>query len=663
MLLGLLLLYLSAFHHVPVYQIFFFYIGVTIFLYLPGTYILELLDWKDTSASQTVLSILAGMAFTPIVYYMAGLIGQQWLFVAIMVCISIFSAYRLMSAWNSKLSVKLPQSWWKIVIVFCLLIVMLGLSHFSDLIIMKSGGYKLRINDYTESIFHLGIMNVVEHTIPPFYPYASGQTLSDYHVDMHILGAIFTKYFFIDPAIMAYYFLPTLLICMIAALPAIFFYTLHGSLNLSLFLGVLVFSADFSFIPGILLHMQKDFPWTIIFCPTIWSLFTLNGIMAAIPFFFGGALALQKYHSNFNVKHLLLFLIFSFAAYRVKSSMGLQMLGVALLTVPMVDWRQHKNRWLKSGVLIAGVLSIIFIDIFIKSISSDDTWVVIWKPLSGVIHTTQLLRVDSWVFSEPNFIIKSLKVIGALAVFFVGFMGTRLIFLKYLYDMVRYKKQELINCFLLLFIISGITLSEIIFLGGKYDNINNAEWFKVQSIIAATYFIPVFINSRKNRFQKYLLIILIILLSFPATINFIKLRNTPLYADISSRQLEAACFIKEELPNDSIFMEVPNPAHPSISSNFAGRTTVISFFRSFFTAKLKPEEILCREDDIRKFFGKNTNEARFAILKKYNVQYLVLPIVYDRYLSQCGWAMKIFGNNELSIYKIGSYTNYLFPSR
>jgi len=343
--------------------------------------------------------------------------------------------------------------------------------------------------------------------------------------------------------------------------------------------------------------------------------------------------------------------------------MGLQMLGVALLTVPMVDWRQHENRWLKSGVLIAGVLSFTLIDIFMKSISSEDSWVVIWKPLSGVIQTTQLLRVDSWIFSEDNLFIKSLKAIMVLAVFFVGLMGTRLIFLKYLYDMVRYKKQEVITCFLLLFIISGITLSEIIFLGGKYDKINNAAWFKVQSIIAATYFIPVFIISRKTRFQKYLLIILIILLSFPTTINFIKLRNTPLYADISSRQLEAACFIKEELPKDSIFMELPNPAHPSISSNFAGRTTVISFFRSFFRARLKPEEIQCREDDISRFFGRNTDEGRFAILKKYNVQYLVLPIACDRYLSQCGWAVKIFGNTELSIYKIGRYTNYLLPSR
>lgn len=64
---------------------------------------------------------------------------------------------------------RLPQGWWKFVAVFFIALTVLHFSHFTDLKIVNESGYQLRTTDYTESIYHLGIINAVAYEIPRLF--------------------------------------------------------------------------------------------------------------------------------------------------------------------------------------------------------------------------------------------------------------------------------------------------------------------------------------------------------------------------------------------------------------------------------------------------------------------------------------------------------------
>lgn len=286
---AIVMAHLSFFLHVPILQTSLFFLGTGIFLFFPGAAILDLLEWRDDPIQLFGLSLLIGLAISPIVYYFMSLIGISYAFIIFIVLTIFFVIYKNSYTKRSLFTpahLVLPKGWWKAIGILFLLLLVLHFSHFGDIKLIDGGGYKLRISEYTETIYHLGVINAAEHTIPPVFPYASGYSLSEYHIDMHLVAVIFCKFLHIDPVLMTYYFLPFLLLGMIFIAPAMLFYHLHKDVNLSLLLGVLMFSADFSFIPALWNGMDGSYPWTMFFCTTIWSIFTLNGVMAAVPFFF-----------------------------------------------------------------------------------------------------------------------------------------------------------------------------------------------------------------------------------------------------------------------------------------------------------------------------------------------------------------------------------------
>ncbi len=653
---GIIILYFYSLYHLPVFQIICFLIGVIIFLYLPGLFVLDLLDWKDNSLSLILLSVLTGMALSPILYYLASFIGQIWLFLVIIICVSAYAIYKILWLQIKKCNIKMPNGWWKLFIVLSIILTVLHFSHFSDLKILQAGGYKLRISSLTESIYHLGIINAAEYNIPPVFPYASGYKLSEYHIDMHVLAVIFCKFLKIDPAIMTFYFLPFLLMSMIIVVPAAFFYELHKDINLGFLLGVLMLGADFSFIPASWKDWPSFYPWTLTFCTTIWSLFTINGIMAAIPLFWGSALVLQRFYKTQNVKNLILFSVFTIASYRMKNSMGLQLIGVSFLFLVFNEWRFRTGIFWKAFPVMIITSGIILIDFFIKSLLYVGNTMVRVMPFNGLLQSATYLNINQWHNAAMSPLQYPLTLLLALLLYFVGFMGVRIIFLKYFYDVINFRKTiEPIVPFFILFIITGVFLPDIIYLGSNDYNINNAVWFRVQSISAATFFVIEYIYSIKSRFHKTVLICLVVLLSFPTTLNFLKLRYANEYTEISVNQLLAADYIKMSVPGNAVILEYPHLNVPSLSSNLAGRSTILTYYMSFLRSKLDQQSIASRNNDIRSFFMFNDEKNRMMILKKYGAEYLIIPSQFNSSFSKYSWLVNCYNNPEVIIYKVNIY--------
>jgi len=656
--MGVTTLFLTLVHHVPMIQTLAFFLGTIVFFLLPGCLVLDLLKWKDNPVSFTILSILTGMAICPILYYLSAIINQTWIFLIIILSASAYVLFRKLSLPDFRaemISWHLPGHWWKGLLLLTAVLAMLHLSHFSDLAITSHDSYRLRTTAMTETVFHLGIMNVAEHTLPLFYPYASGYSLADYHIDMHLLGVLFTRFLGIDPLVMAYYFLPLLLILMITAVPAVFFYELHKNLNFSLLFGLLIFSSDLSFIPALWMDWPTTYPWTLTFCTTIWSLFTLNGIMPAIPLLFGALTAFQRYFTTNKIRKLIVFALFAIAASRVKSSMGLQIIGTAFPALAFIVWKYRSTKWWRPLGLFTVTALIVFLDMTLRSISSQGgNWIIRWQPFSGLVETAARMGDNGLIVALRNPLDHPLVVIIGLILYVAGFMGVRLISFKYLADIFKKTGTKVYETvpYLIIFMLGGIVLSECIFLGGKNDPINNSVWFRVQSIIAATYFVPAFLLTIKPRSFRYIAVVLVLALSFPSTLQFLSLRHDTVFTAISREEMQLVHFMKGHIPEKAVVFEYPMADRLSPASHLAGRSSVLALFRTFIRACVPIEDIQGRRKDLIFFFSTDDPDAMVTILDKYHADFLLVPAQLSVKYSGNTWLKRIYHNNEWCLYRV-----------
>ncbi|MDY6971176.1 MAG: hypothetical protein SV775_02490, partial [Thermodesulfobacteriota bacterium] len=182
--------------------------------------------------------------------------------------------------------------------------------------------------------------------------------------------------------------------------------------------------------------------------------------------------------------------------------------------------------------------------------------------------------------------------------------------------------------------------------------INFGNWFRVQALFAAGYFAPALACSLSRRSERLFMVLLIILISLPTTWNFLKLRNDTQYTEITRDKLETVSFLKKETPGDSVFLEPPNFNGPSLSSHLAGRSSVLSHFRTFYLSKASPATIRGRMKDISAFFDRQYQGDRKTILKKYGVNYLLIPKLRQGFFDRFSWSSEVFSNKGFVVYKI-----------
>ncbi len=144
-------------------------------------------------------------------------------------------------------------------------------------------GMLMRHTNLNESIFHLGIINVLKNVYPPYFPYASGVGFGHYHLNMHLEIEMFSRLFRIDTIRLAYFYSsPSLLLS--SCLSSVSFCQKIFGLKISrcsdrspdLWFRPILYPRSCS---GLLPH---DGPWNNLFNSTIWPLLTLNGFLPAV---------------------------------------------------------------------------------------------------------------------------------------------------------------------------------------------------------------------------------------------------------------------------------------------------------------------------------------------------------------------------------------------
>jgi hypothetical protein len=613
-------LLLKLLYSLPLSDSLLWSFGVFLYFYVPGNLLLRILKSEGNDhVIRLFHSVALGTALTPLIYSVLRIIsppGLIYLFGILIFPVWVFCVFR-----DLKKGLKIStthQDIFYIAGIYVIIFVLLHFSHFTDVILFEDG-FKLRISNLTESIYHLGIINVLKDTFPPFFPYASGHTFSFYHLNMHLEIEMFSRLFSIDSLKLTYFYFPLLYFFLLSFVPYMFVRNHWDSRLLGFFTAILMFGADFSFIPGLLDLTPHGVPWTSLFGESIWSLFTLNGILPALFVTFLCFFYLKLFFGTGKLRHLAVSVFLVYSAYGFKSSIGPHILVAAFMTAITLFFIKDKKKGLLLFAASAFATLLIAIDMILIRGGTGNNVISIdlFNNFYSVLNKFDRTSIPWYAY----FAVFPAYVIAAFGVRFLGFY-----FLK---NALQKKIVDPIIVFLIFFIISGFLMPEIIYISNSPMDKNNASFFSAASLMVAWFLLAFFMISLKNSRKKYFWIsfFILIFLSFPGTVQFLNMRFDSSYSTVGRSEIEIVKYL-QATPRESVILSPPNYSWPSLASNFAGRQSVINFFRSFPAGTIGEEETINRFYAVESFFSLN-NPNRSSFMKKYKVDYIYAPLIYQ----------------------------------
>lgn len=641
-----------------------FYIAIFILVFAPGYSILKLLKYHDNLTSYTVLSLLTGMAVTPFVYSISRSIDQTWLFTAFSLTCVIFFIISNKNTFKSLLvsmnNIQAEKTWWLVFLALFFILFLLNISHFGDLIIMQEKGYLLRNHESTESIFHLGIINAVKTNIHPLYPYLSGYNLS-YHLDMHLFAELLGRYSNISSLLITYYFLPFFYTFLIVSVAAIFFYKHKNNIAYSILFGFTIYAADISFLGNLFssAHTSPYIEAGVALKAPMWSLFTLNGIMPAIPLLFGAIIMLDYFFKSGKLKYTLLACLYIIASFRVKSSVGPHIIGALMATLVILYYTHNNVQYRKIWYALIVTSLILILEHTTRVTPTEPIRVIELAPLNGLFLALSRFNIIIPEYQKlgPQILLMGM-IFLAFVIYVISCFGVKIYFIKYLVSSFREKKLDPTIMFLLVFIISGFILSEFIFIGSKETRVNNGDWFSTQSLYASGFFVIYGLTSITSTPKRILLTTITAVLLFSGTAYFLKVRNTNQFVMITQEQLALSNYMENNLDSNSVVLE-PLAYKPSTASHLTGLNNVIALYMAFLGNTASSNVIDERGLATRNFYFEDDDDTKIGVIQKYDIDYVVFDKSPEKTINSKDIGNKVFENEKYLLLK----TKATYPDR
>jgi len=511
--------------------------------------------------------------------------------------------------------------------------ILLSFSHFADFQTSQLQDI-YRDTLLSESVFHEGLINAMRFQFPPPAIYAAGSTdFSFYHLNMHLQIEAVNRLTGIPVNRLVYWYFPALYFFLLFSLPYAFVRQFNGSLQAALTSGALVFLGGFSWIPGLLQFMGPEFAWLQYFHAAPFSLYTLNSIIPALAGLFAILLALTALPRQSNLRYLIMLLVLMFGCFGLKSSMGLQIAAVLLFVGAL-----YRNGGLVVTSLLA--LGLMLVDqLFIRASMGE---------IAATIQPGLWLksRLSLFGFHEPGVASQIIFLLVALLLE-LGVRIAGLTSIRNIWD--THRDQRLLIIFILVFFVSGLLFSNIVFLGDDAGQFNHAEWFAIQSLHASWFLLFLFLASWKVMTpSKNLALILMLMVSMPSIAQLLWLKTNSNKSIIGPAEKEVVEYL-ESTPVDSIVMHPLNLHSPSLSSNLAGRISVLNVFRSFVN---ESQDLQQRASALQLFFNPNSDEAiRGHIFDYYGVTHVYGPPELGPILRRNLPVEQVMANDHYAVWK------------
>jgi hypothetical protein len=452
---------------------------------------------------------------------------------------------------------------------------------------------------------------------------------------------MFHRLFGIDTLRLSFFYFALLYFFLLVAVPFLFVRTFLKSDGLALLIAVLMFGADFSFIPG-MMGASAGRPWTGIYQTTIWSLFTLNGQLPVLVVLFLIILHLKRYCDNGSRGDLALFAVLGYAAFGFKSSAGLHIAAAAFLTGALLTAAGETRA---KGIGIASVSALllagIVADVFFLRGGISNT-ILTFAPFNAYQTSLKMQGIVMREWYQHIFLF-AVYVIGAFGVRIAGLWQTRNIFSA---------RPDPVVVFLVTFVLAGFTLSEMVSIRIFIGNINNAVWFAVTSLMAAWLLLAYTLSELRGRKIIFpLSVFLILALSFPSTVQFLTIRSDRNYLEMTQDSMQVVRLL-DQAPSGSVVLHPLNQFEPSLAANFTGQQAVLSFYRSLGMMPLSEEEFLKRVRDVVLFFDPASSIDREAVLKRYGVTLLYAPLPFASFLDGQPMLTPLMKNRQYVLYRV-----------
>lgn len=636
-------------YQIPLMDSIMWFFGVFFCFYIPGKLLLRSCSTEESDHLLSAIHATAlGMAVAPVLYGICrSLQFPPFILFIYLVTLAVWALPKVRillgrqtGEGKSSVSVRL-QTALEVCLLGILILLLLHFSYFTDLRFTPSG-FLMRSTDLNETDFHLGIVNALRDTYPPMFPYASGTSYSHYHISMHLEIEMFYRIFGIDTMKLSFFYFPMLYFFLLVGTTYLAARSFFKSRLLAFITPCLIFGSDLSFIPG-LMGLLPGKPWTTLFQTTIWSLFTLNGNLPAVTVLFLGVLHFKKYFESCNYGELILFSILGIALLGFKSSMGLHFAGAALASGLILSFFGSSRR---NGLWLAAVsallLAYMFLEIYVIRGGTGNTIIGLdpFNVFRGSLKRLKL-KPESWYVYAAFFVMYCIASFGMRV---AGFWKIKEVFSS---------RRDPTVIFLLVFILSGFMISEMLSITIFIGNINNAMWFSVASLTAAWVLLAYMLAELEDRPVLFrAAIVAVLLLSLPTTVQFLSKRSNPAYYEYGKEALEVINII-DRAPSGTVVLHPLNESEPSLSANFTGHQTVLSFYRSLNMMPMKEDEFLLRVRDVVQFFNPDSKIDRPKVIQRYNVTHVYAAAQFRDFLDQQPFLTPIVKNRGYVLYEVG----------
>jgi hypothetical protein len=639
-LLSVLALWLKTAYRLPLGDTLLWYSGVFMTCYVPGSLLLRwVVPTGQDSSSRLLHALGLGFALHPPVYAFLRAVGAPWAMAALL--------GGLLIIWFTLLfrdRRRYPHSYRDIAALLFLMafaLVILHLSHFTD-VVFRGSGFDIRTL-YTETVFHLGFVNVLTHAYPPFFPYASGVPFSQYHLFMHLHIELFHRFLGLDTLSVTFFFFPLLSFSLLVGLPYLLTRHLGCSRSMGVLAGVLMLGSDFSFLPGMLGAMPPQAPWTIAFTTTVWSLLTLNGYLPALPVLFLFLIHLVNFSRTGSRKSVIMFVLLGYASFGFKSSMGLHIFGTLLLTglvsAVLPGERKVGRRLVAASALLALAMAADLV--LLRGGAGRELALEPFTRLDFTLMMLGLRNMPGW-FPPAGFVI---LLLAAFGIRMVGFVLLR--------DMLRQRSFDPVVLFIMLFALAGFVLPDIVLIRSPGSGVeNDAAWFASQGLMAAWLIVPLVLGRVVRKRARLVLAVLVLVLAAPSTLQFLSLRYNDARLRVGSDDLDVVRYLKET-PGDSVVLHPPEPAI-SLASTMAGRQSIRHSDHTFLSVYAGVSEDRERERFVRAFFSPEGRNVRGAVLRKYGVTHVYAPLALARTLDAEPALNRTMMNGTYAVYKVSA---------
>lgn len=623
------------------YQPFLFALAALFLFYLPGTLLQQALGWSPKDGlSETALRLGLGVVAMPVLYQLMRRVDMSdALMLVSAILIAGFGFHRLIRfrgcTWDK-------EDWAALILAVMFTTILLVFSHFGDFGVYDHGTW-YKTTYLTESIFHQGLVNAIKDSFPPPALYSAGSTdFSSYHLNMHLQIEGVNRLTGISTDRLIFWYFPSLYFLLLFLLPVAFVRRHGGPIVPAVVAGMLVFGTGFSYLPGIIGAADSSSVWLLFFHPDIWGLFTLNGVIPALIALFVFLLIFPFDDMTDRRGFWWVLVLTMYGAYGLKSSMGTQLAGVCLAVgvigilvskKPLVDWRLAF-----SGAIALALM--VFEQLYLRSgLGVNFVEFRPWNKLNTFLQVFGLTDVQS--ISKPAWFLLFL---------FLG-LGVRVLGLLTLKSTTRqHPEAPWLVLFILIFFLSGYVIADVLYLGDSTYQFNHADWFAVQALFASWFLLFLFLaRLDSDKPVHAFMLICLLFLSLPSTAQFLWLKNYSEVAVIGPDEQAVVAYLESTAP-DSIVMHPLNIDSPSLASNLAGRSTVLSVSKSFVNETQGLSE---RVRAVQQFFSNGTDpKTRQAIMDYYGVTHIYGPRDFDETLVSSPQLERVLSNDKYSVWKL-----------